>query len=503
MRRARWTREPGRELSLTVSDAPEFRVVEARCFERDVRLRLPFRFGSATVTHAPQAFVRVRLRLTDGREAVGAAAELMIPKWFDKSPDKTNDDNIEDLRRALLDARDAYTSEHVCTSAFAHCVNQYGPLQESGATANRPALVTSFGGALLDRALLDALCRALGVSFAAAINANLPGMTGRLTNALAPDLDGFDIAGFLRKCAMPDGVWARHTVGMLDPLVLAEATSGPADGLPVALTDVITRYGHRYFKLKLRGEPQADIERLACIAAVLDPLPGYAVTLDGNEQFRDAAAVGEFVAVLHSDARLTRLAKETLYLEQLLPRDLTFDTDMAEVARVMPLLIDESDATYAAFPAARARGYTGVSSKSCKGIYKSFANAMRCALWNAQSDSTRYFLSGEDLTTQAGLAMQQDLALAALLGITHVERNGHHYVNGFTGQGASAPEQEAFRVAHPDLYEGAPGTVRVRLSGGRLPLASFDAPGFAASAMPDFAAMTPMAMQQRVAELNE
>ena len=36
--------------------------------ERPVVLRIPFRFGAATVTHAPQAFVRARIRLDDGRD---------------------------------------------------------------------------------------------------------------------------------------------------------------------------------------------------------------------------------------------------------------------------------------------------------------------------------------------------------------------------------------------------------------------------------------------------
>ena len=49
----------------------------------------------------------------------------------------------------------------------------------------------------------------------------------------------------------------------------------------------------------------------------------------------------------------------------------------------MPLIIDESDATLDAFPRARALGYAGVSSKSCKGFYKSLLNAARCARWNA------------------------------------------------------------------------------------------------------------------------
>ena len=70
-----------------------------------------------------------------------------------------------------------------------------------------------------------------------------------------------------------------------------------------------------------------------------------------------------------------------------------------------------------------------------------------------------YFLSGEDLTQQAGLALQQDTALVSLLGLTHVERNGHHYVNGMAG--LPAAEQEAFLGAHPDLYERSHGAVRL------------------------------------------
>ena len=79
-------------------------------------------------------------------------------------------------------------------------------------------------------------------------------------------------------------------------------------------------------------------------------------------------------------------------------------------------------------------------------------------------------MSAEDLTIQAGLALQQDLALVSLLGITHVERNGHHYVNGM----AALPdaEQQAFLAAHPDLYERSHGAVRVRIRGGVLAIGS-------------------------------
>ena len=80
----------------------------------------------------------------------------------------------------------------------------------------------------------------------------------------------------------------------------------------------------------------------------------------------------------------------------------------------VPLIIDESDATLDAFPRARALGYAGVSSKNCKGVYKSLLNAARCARWNAAQDGSNAFMTGEDLTAQPGLALQQDLAVAAL-----------------------------------------------------------------------------------------
>ena len=70
-------------------DAPRFTVTALDLFERDVVLRLPFRFGATTLQAAPQAFVRAQIERADGRSAEGWTAELMVPKWFDKSPGRT------------------------------------------------------------------------------------------------------------------------------------------------------------------------------------------------------------------------------------------------------------------------------------------------------------------------------------------------------------------------------------------------------------------------------
>ena len=138
---------------------------------------------------------------------------------------------------------------------------------------------------------------------------------------------------------------------------------------------------------------------------------------------------------------------------------------------------------------ARSLGYAGVSSKACKGFYRSLVNLARCRLWNAEGDGS-YFLSGEDLTTQAGLAVQQDLALVALLGLADVERNGHHFIDGFAGRPDA--EAQAFLRAHPDLYEEHNGRVRLSIHAGRLALDSLDCKGFGSAVVPDLASTSAM-----------
>ena len=240
------------------------------------------------------------------------------------------------------------------------------------------------------------------------------------------------------------------------------------------------------------GAVDADLQRLVDIAAVLDRIAEpYHVSLDGNEQYDDLAALLDLWQRMQASPRLARLVASILFIEQPINRKHALDTDVSALSQVKPVIIDESDADLAAFPSARALGYAGVSSKCCKGLYKSILNAARCWMWNAELDYEHYFMSGEDLTTQAGLAVQQDLALVNLLGLTHVERNGHHYVNGMAG--LPQPEQDAFLAAHPDLYERSRGAVRLKIRDGRLAIGSLAGAGFASGADPDWTTLRPLA----------
>lgn len=422
---------------------------------------MPFRFGVVTLTESPQAFVRVRIRMEGGQEAEGASAELLAPKWFDKNPALSNEDNFEQLRDSLRGARARYL-EGGTRSAWEHSVPAQG-------------LVENYGPALIDRAVLDALCRVLGVSFYDAVRRNLIG---------AGVFEGLDLAGFFEKLKQSNYIAARHTVGLVDPITAADQKTRVNDGLPETLEEVVARYGHHWFKLKVSGDAKADVERLSAIASVLDRIPDpYHASLDGNEQYDDFEGVAALWSSMKAEARLKRLVESIIFFEQPVKRQKALRQKVAGIDK--PVIIDESDDSMDAFPRARALGYKGVSSKTCKGVYRSLVNAARCAAWG-----DGFFMSGEDLTIQAGLALQQDLALVSLLGITHVERNGHHYVNGM----ADLPkaEQEAFLAKHPDLYERSHGAVRLKIANGELAIASLDCAGYASAAMPDWNSMKEM-----------
>lgn len=240
----------------------------------------------------------------------------------------------------------------------------------------------------------------------------------------------------------------------------------------------------------------ADAARLTRIGRELETLGRDGkVTLDANEQYSDLFVLHALMDRLDHDTALRPIAARLLYVEQPMPRDITRQSPLGSLA-ARGFIIDEADDSYDAFPAAKALGYRGISSKSCKGLYKSIVNATRAAQWSAGGET--FFVTGEDLTCQAGLAVQQDLALGAFLGITHAERNGHHYVDGF-GAGPAA-EAQAFAAAHSDLYADAGQGIRLSIHDGDLLTGSLHCAGFASSVHPDWSALRPLERPNLVQE---
>jgi hypothetical protein len=136
-----------------------------------------------------------------------------------------------------------------------------------------------------------------------------------------------------------------------------------------------------------------------------------------------------------------------------------------------PIIIDESDGAVGDLPRALELGYAGTSYKNCKGIVKGISNA--CLLENKRRQGDRAVLTGEDLCTLGPIVLLQDLAMMSLLGVEHVERNGHHYYRGLSMFPNSW--QETMLEQHSSLYErDSGGFARLQVRQGEVCLDSIN-----------------------------
>jgi hypothetical protein len=439
--------------------SPRIAVKSIDLSERRVPFRHPFRFGAVTVNEAPQIFVHVTIEV-DGQRSTGAAAELMVPKWFNKDTGLSAGDTIDQLRQSSAIARTLYLERTTPDTAFGLHAARNGTQVAACGKAGIPPLAANFGTAEIDKAILDALLRSQRTDFFNGMRTNLAGLDARLT----PDLDNSAISNFLTGRQVSQRIAVRYTIGMLDTL----------DSVREAI-----RAKYRFFKIKLCGDPEKDRVRLSELAALLGD-SDYQATLDANEQYRSIGDLDTLVKALQTGTAFEALAARLLYIEQPFARENTWNFDLRSLATRVAFIIDEADDSYDAFPRAKILGYRGVSSKSCKGLYKSLLNGARAARWNKAGGD--FFISAEDLTCQAGLAVQQDNALVAFHGLKHAERNGHHYVDGF----ANTPALEAgsFLAAHSDLYEKSDGIVRLAVHDGTISTESLAVAGFACALQP-------------------
>ena len=193
--------------------APLIHILKVAAFERMMPFVRPFRFGAVTVTSAPQAFLRVEIEVEGQGRATGVAAEMMIPKWFDKNPAKSPAETVADLRTSLVRAAGAYAGQAGADTAFGHHCSIMAGQSAWAESRDLPALTANFGPALVDKAILDALLKSLGLGFADGIHRNAAGLDTRLT----PDLDSAEIEDFLLNIqpspALRSGTpWAFSTI---------------------------------------------------------------------------------------------------------------------------------------------------------------------------------------------------------------------------------------------------------------------------------------------------
>ncbi len=461
----------------TSFEIPRVRVVDGGLHGARCKTRLPFRFGIATLTEATLCHARVVVESSDHRRVEGFSSDLLVPKWFRKNPAATMEEDTAELHESARAALEALLGRDESTSVFDHWHGLYQTRVTPHESDADEALVRGFGVSLVERAMMDAVCRLQGVSFFQAVKNNLFGF--------APDLLDPGLAGFCLENHLPEtplrSLTVRHTIGLLDRLRVTDEGDRAGDGFPECLEEDIRTYGLHAFKIKVSGDGEKDLSRLVGVAQVLRELVPESprITLDGNEQFESLDGLIDLLSRLKEYPDGKWLLSNLLYIEQPVSRKYTFDVDrhraLSELNRFAPLLLDEADVGLSSFPRAIEVGYRGVSVKNCKGVFRALLNFSRCACSEGKRDGL--FQSSEDLTNLPVLALQQDLATAAALGLTHSERNGHHYFRGLSH--LSHDEARVALKCHSDLYqEDEDGGVSLRIQDGRLTLDSIHVEGY-------------------------
>ena len=467
--------------------APSMRIDSVDFYMRNVRTRMPFKYGVAILTSVPILHVVVNATV-EGKRTRGVAADILPPKWFDKDPEKEYRDNVEDLLFAARAAARVYSAAARSTRTFFSIWQEgYEGTLAAGDTRQLNHLTAAHGSSLIERALIDACGRGLGRTYFQLIRDNILDLDlGYLHAELA------DISPAVALANVPlNSIAIRHTVGLADPIYSGDIPAEEVlnDGLPQALEEYIAAQEIAFLKVKVSGDMDTDRERLRAIAALLDQRArGCQITLDGNEQYCDMDAFSMLLDYI--DEELPTLWRRILYVEQPLERGVALNSDLrrgiAAAGLRKPLLVDESDGDLDTFARAMDLGYSGISSKACKGLIKAIANA---ALARTR-DEKRYFLTGEDLMNLPVVPLHQDLAHVAALGIRHVERNGHHYVRGLDH--LSQRESAECLSQHSDMYAYREELAALAIERGQVAIASLQCPGLGVGPDVDVGSMVPL-----------
>ncbi len=453
-------------------------------------MRMPFRFGSTTLTASAVLHVRMEIEVGNGRRVEGWSADMIAPKWFEKSDDKSYAQCLDELLAVAQNAASIFKDIGSRPISVFNLWRQGYIAAKAWSKANSiNDLMGSNGPSLLERALIDCVGIYTGLNYHEMLIHNVLGVE---LGAIHNELDSMTVQDVIAESPL-EILQIRHTVGLVDPLRDEDIREEfrISDGLPQSLESYIRQQGIRFFKVKIGGDPHGDFERLHDIHILLDKYcQNYFITIDGNEQYDD---VGSLVGLLERIKKdLPNLFSRIIYVEQPLDRAVALDTDASDdigrAASMLPLLIDESDGNLDTFKIAIDLGYRGVSSKACKGLIKAIANA---GLAKYKSDPNfPLFISAEDLTNIPIVSLHQDLVHVAALGLTHLERNGHHYIRGLDH--LSEKEREICRRRHAELYTENQDLLSLNIVDGSIDIRSLNIPGLGVDGAVDISSMTPL-----------
>jgi L-alanine-DL-glutamate epimerase-like enolase superfamily enzyme len=411
----------------------DVRIQDIRFEYEDYSYRTPIKFGGTVVDKVTLANVHCVLQSRSGKTAKGFGSMPLGNVWAFPSKVLTYEQTLEAMKR-LAGRIQKITAAY---KEYGHPVDLNVALEpqyikaaaevdaELKLAQKMPKLCVLTTASPFDAAIHDAFGKLHNRSTWQTYTPEF--MTHDLSRYLTPEFKGEYLSQYVLpkpKPRMP----LYHLVGAVDPITAADVTKRIGDGLPETLPEWINYSGLTHIKIKLNGEDlKWDVERVVAVertAAETQAKRGvkqWSYSLDFNEKAPNVGYVLEFVRQIKqkSPAAFARAQ----YIEQPTARDLKANRSnvMHEVAKLLPVVIDESLTELESLHLAREMGYSGTALKACKGQ----AEAL---LMGAAAQKYKMFLCVQDLTCP-GASLIHSAALAAHVPtVAAIEGNSRQYV---------------------------------------------------------------------------
>lgn len=415
-----------------MSKPTDIRVVETRMEVEQLRFRTPLKFGGRVMSEAEIVNVVVRVETASGKSAEGFGSMPLGNVWA--WPSKVVEPPqaaaamrllAEKINEAGSELRElAHPLDHIHSLSPSYAKLAAGVVEQLHVGEPMPALPILVAASPFDAAIHDAFGKANGISAFNGLGEAFVAhdLSHYLDDRFAGEyLDRYTLRK--PKPRMP----LYHLVGALDPITESEIVHHIDDGLPETLGEWIAFNGLTHLKIKLNGDDirwDSDrvlaVEKVAVEAQAKRGCGSWWYSLDFNERCENAGYLLDFLRRIEAaaPAALNRIQ----YIEQPTHRDLKTHRQqrMHEVARIKPVVIDESLVDFESLLLAREMGYSGVALKACKGHTEALLMA-------AAAQKFGMFLCVQDLTCPGASFLHSAELAARIPGVAAIEGNGRQY----------------------------------------------------------------------------
>ena len=411
----------------------EVKIEEIRSETEDYTYRTPIKFGGNVVDRVTVLNVHVKIRTAGGRVQAGFGSMPLGNIWA--FPSRTmNYGRTLNAMRVLCQRIEKITNGykelgHPCDINVAleplYLQAADEVTKELKLDAPIPKLCTLVAASPYDAAVHDAYGKLLKRSSYAIYGPDC------MRHDIAHYLGDKKFAGeYLQKYVLTKpkpSLPMYHLVGALDPIYASDIKEKINDGLPETLGEWIPYNGLTNLKIKLNGDDlKWDVERVLIVERAASEAQAkrgqkdWVYSLDFNERCPN---VGYLMDVLQQIKQKSPEAfRRVQYVEQPTARDLKANRQnvMHEVAKLKPVVIDESLTDYESLVLSREMGYSGVALKACKG-------QTQALLMGAAALKDKLFLCVQDLTCPGASLIHSAGLSAHVPTVAGIECNSRQY----------------------------------------------------------------------------